>query len=123
MSEAEGSSGVGRGMLTHRHVLSRIGGNSWTRRTSPGTGLRDQICVVHALRHEADCPHVTTQLIHLPIFAERLHFAAVYAKINVTDTTDLAVVSGVGVYYFNEISITRIQTIHQAWSEKRTRGI
>lgn len=110
-------------MLTHRHVLSRPGGNSWTRRTSPGTGLRDQVCVVHALRHEADCPHVATQLIHLPILAKRLHLAAVYAKIYVADATGLAVVSGVGVYYFDEISVTGIQTVHQAWPEKRTRGI
>jgi len=125
VEKAEGSSGVDRGVLTHLHVLSRPGGDPWTRRTSSGAGFRDQAraTIVHALRHVADCPHMAAQLIHLPVRAEGLHLAAVHAEVHVADATDLAVVSGVGVYHLDEIGVTGVQTVHQAWSDKRTRGI
>lgn len=109
--EAEGTSDVGRRVLTHRHVLSRPGGDPRTRRTPPGAGFRDQArrpTVVHALRHEADRPYVTAQLVHLPIRTEGLHLAAVHAKVHVADTTDLAVVSSVGMYHLDEIGVTGV---------------
>lgn len=124
VAEAEGSSGINRSMLSHRYVFSRFSGDSRTRRTSPGAGLRDQTRpIVYAVRHETDCPHVAAQLVHFSIHTEGLHLAAVHAKVHVADTTDLAVVSGVGVYHLDEVGVTGVQTIHQTRPEKRTRRI
>jgi len=66
---------------------------------------------------------VAAQLVHFSIRAEGLHLAAVHAKVHVADATDLAVVSGVGVYHLDEVGVTGVQTVHQTRSEKRTRGI
>lgn len=120
---AEGSAGVEGRVLAHRQVLARPGGDPRPRRATSRAGLGDQAAVAYALRHVADHPHVAAQLILVATLAVGLHLTAVDAKVDVTGATDLAVVSGVGVYHLDELGVAGVETVHQARPQERPGGI